>query len=229
MADNTQYNKLDEVVKSTLNGYEAPYDPSDWSKMESMLQNTPKSVNFKWSSTLTIIVGVCLLVGGYLVYNTISPSSKQENETSKAIENAVVVPAPPTINNVKPVPAPATVVPAPENSIVPPAASNEKPIVPAAVENKTATVKEKSKEKNQKVIAQDSVEVKITKMGNEPVFGDMLDSSKGIIRETKEKEETKKAAKVNKDVPIGWDNFMLKNVNPDSLRKNRERKDSLKE
>ena len=65
-------------------------------------------------------------------------------------------------------------------------------------------------------------------MGNEPIFGDMLDSSKGIIGETKEKESTKKAATSKKNTPVGWDAIMLGNVNPDSLRKYREKKDSTK-
>jgi hypothetical protein len=65
-------------------------------------------------------------------------------------------------------------------------------------------------------------------MGNEPIFGDMLDSSKGIIGETREKEETKKAAKAKKGTPVGWDKFMLPNVNADSLRKYREKRDSSK-
>lgn len=67
-------------------------------------------------------------------------------------------------------------------------------------------------------------------MGNEPVFGDMLDSTKGIIRVTKEKEETKQAAKKPSEYPIGWNNFMLSNVNPDSLKHYREsiKNDTLK-
>ena len=67
-------------------------------------------------------------------------------------------------------------------------------------------------------------------MGNEPIFGDMLDSTRGIIRVTKEKEETKQAAKKPSEYPIGWNNFMLTNVNPDSIRHYREsmKKDSIK-
>ena len=68
------------------------------------------------------------------------------------------------------------------------------------------------------------------KMGNEPIFGDMLDSSKGVIGTTQEKDETKKAAKSQSNKNIGWDNIMFSNVNPDSIRKHREamKKDTLK-
>jgi hypothetical protein len=67
-------------------------------------------------------------------------------------------------------------------------------------------------------------------MGNEPIFGDMLDSTKGIIRESKEKDATKQAAKKPSEYPIGWNSFMLSNVNPDSIKHYREsiKKDTLK-
>lgn len=72
-------------------------------------------------------------------------------------------------------------------------------------------------------------DVSVLGMGNEPVFGDMLDSSKGIVGETREDAEKKEAAKKSREVPVGWNTFMLKNVNPDSIKNYRERlkKDSI--
>ena len=65
-------------------------------------------------------------------------------------------------------------------------------------------------------------------MGNEPIFGDMIDSSKGIVRETKEKESTKKAA-VTKGTNSGIGLSGLLNLNADSIRKQKEqmKKDTL--
>ncbi|HLC82733.1 MAG TPA: hypothetical protein VJI69_02815, partial [Bacteroidia bacterium] len=62
----------------------------------------------------------------------------------------------------------------------------------------------------------------------EPIFGDMIDSSKGIVRETKEKESTKKAA-VTKGTNSNVGLSGLLNLNADSIRKQKEQlqKDSI--
>jgi hypothetical protein len=135
--------------------------------------------------------------------------------------------------------------PSPENNNTVVSTTNEPPVnsaETAVVKNdkelkkETAsnekTIKLKTENKNSNTVGEDALtksKQSVIGMGNEPVFGDMLDSSKGIINETKEREETKKAAKT-KTYPIGWNNFMLSNVNPDSIKNYHERmqKDSLK-
>jgi hypothetical protein len=91
-------------------------------------------------------------------------------------------------------------------------------------------VKKESSGQNDKLDPETVKNVRIMGMGNEPVFGDMLDSSKGIVGETAESEETKKEAVKHKDLPPGWNSFMLSNVNIDSLKNYRTRmkKDSVK-
>ena len=93
-------------------------------------------------------------------------------------------------------------------------------------------LKEKSKKENTSIppASPDEgviIHQRVMGMGDDPVFGDMIDPSKGIVGETKEKDETKKAA-VSKKPPVAWDAIMFPNVNPDSLRKYRERHDSTK-
>jgi hypothetical protein len=66
MGNNTQNSKLDETVKQTLNHYETPYDAADWSRMENMLDASPKSSSFKWSYSLNIFIGLTVLGGSYL-------------------------------------------------------------------------------------------------------------------------------------------------------------------
>jgi hypothetical protein len=90
---------------------------------------------------------------------------------------------------------------------------------------------EKTKINNQPKEFEETKPKKIITMGNEPVFGDMLDSSKGIVGKTQEKEEIKKAAKEQTKTNTGWNTFLFSPVAPDSIRKNREKEksDSLKQ
>jgi hypothetical protein len=235
MINNTPDSKLDETIKNTLNNYEAQYDASDWSRMESMLDAAPKSTSFKWSHAITVIAGVVVIGGAYLAYNAISSSKNNDTEvsTSPVPENTVKE-SPVTVTK------PAMITPAPKKE-EPAVVVEEKTNVPA-VKEETAVLKpetkviskeEKKKEKKKTEKITDVRPIiesndRILGMGNEPIFGDMLDSSKGIVGETKEKEETKKAAKAKKDTPVGWNQFMLPNVNTDSLKKHREKRDSLK-
>jgi outer membrane biosynthesis protein TonB len=236
MGNNTPDSKLDETIKSTLNDYEAQYDPSDWARMETMLDAAPKAVSFKWSHALTVLIGVVVIGGGYALYNLLSKSTPTETKVETPATPIVEPPAQKKTITVTPPPVTAK-KPAPETTAV----TVQKPIVtpPVITDPKTkpatqTAVKEeikKDKKKTEKTKPTGPViepTDKMLIMGNEPIFGDMLDSSKGIIGETKEKEETKKAAKAKKNNPAGWNQFMLPNVNVDSIRKNRERRDSLK-
>lgn len=238
MINNTPESKLDETIKSTLNNYEAPYDASDWARMESMLDATPKAVSFKWSHVIAVAAGIVVIGGSYLVYNALSTSEKNETETSTTVpvEENTIKETPP------PAKSPAVITsPKKEEPAEKPVIATEKittPVVkeePAKVspEPKVLSKEEKKKDKKKNPDKSSGSPIiepqdKILGMGNEPIFGDMLDSSKGIIGETKEKEETKKAAKAKKDTPVGWNQFMLPNVNADSLKKYREKRDSLK-
>src|SRR5688500_14099239 len=86
MGNNTPDSKLDETIKSTLNDYEAQYDPSDWARMETMLDAAPKAVSFKWSHALTVLIAVVVLGGGYALINYLGKSkpAETENETPAA-------------------------------------------------------------------------------------------------------------------------------------------------
>jgi hypothetical protein len=242
MVNNTPDSKLDESVKSTLNNYEAPYEAEDWSRMESMLNAAPKSTSFQWSYAIKAAFVLAVLFGSYLLFNIIKSPKVHKDEviTAPAQKNVVKV-VPKTVVK-EPVITPPTV-----NSSEIAKEINKESKVPDKIEattpviekmkagEKVAVKAEKKKEektKDKKTKTDKLTEENATKhtliMGNEPVFGDMLDSSRGVVGETKEKEETKKAAKAKKDLPVGWDNFMLKNVNPDSIKKHREKRDSLK-
>jgi hypothetical protein len=234
MINNTPDSKLDETVKKTLTDYEAGFDASDWARMESMLDAAPKSVSFKWSHVLTAVVGVVVIGGGIALYNVFKESGSKDE----------VIETSPVENTIKETPKTTTPLPSPKTNAVTTAPvvvdsvktkTETSPVVaePAKPENsiKITSKEEKPKEKKKTEPLKKPIidnNDKVMDMGNEPIFGDMLDSSKGIIGDTKEKEETKKAAKAKKNNPVGWDQFMLPNVNADSLRKYREKRDSLK-
>lgn len=234
MGNNTPDSKLDESIKSTLNNYEAQYDPSDWAKMETMLDAAPKAVSFRWSHAISVAIGIVVIGGGYALFNYISNSTPSETKVETPATPIVEPPAqkkitvtPPPVTVKKP--APDTTAVTVQKTITPPVITDPKakPATQTAVKDEIKKDKKKT-EKTKPTGPVIEPNDKMLIMGNEPIFGDMLDSSKGIIGETKEKEETKKAAKAKKENPAGWNQFMLPNVNVDSIRKNRERRDSLK-
>lgn len=236
---NNSESKLDNTIKKTLAGYEAPYDASDWDKMESMLGAAPKVSSFKWRTVIGIAGIAALIAGCYVLYTNLNTSAPPENtEVAAPAEKTVKAPPKPLISTPAVVPPSVSAaavseevkkeIAAPDKII-----SSRPPINKTAAEDQTAVRENKIKTKKDKIkerktAAETDHTQSIIGMGNEPIFGDMLDSSKGIVTETREKETTKKAAKASKNLPVGWDNFMLKNVNPDSLKKYREKRDSAK-
>lgn len=229
MVNDTNNSKLDQAIKQTLSNYEAPYNATDWEKMEGMLDAAPKSGNFKWSYSLNILIGVLVLGGIYLIYNSISSSKKIDNTKNTEAQQPVKSPVNTTTAVSKPLPV---AVPPPVVSTATVMATPlETPIVKeeTSVKSEPAVVEPKNKK------AEDAIEKNAKKpqrvfvKGNEPIFGDMLDSSKGIVGKTKEKEATKKAVKAQPDNSIGWNSFLMK-TNLDSLKKYHEQqqKDSLK-
>jgi len=238
--NSTPESKIDEAVKATLNNYEAPFDAGDWSRMESMLDAAPKQGSFKWSGSLTaVVVGIAVIGGSYFLYQHYSTGSSN-SATAPATEEKAATP-PPVVTTPK-VTTPAATTAAPAETattppaVLPPAKENvvSQPVADAqkVKEEKLTTKTDKTNHENGSAYKgqndeEHSTTQKIMGMGNEPIFGDMLDSSKGIIGETREKEETKKAAKASKNTPVGWNNI-LPNVNIDSLRKYRQQRDSVK-
>ncbi len=242
MENNTPPNKLDETIKDNLSNYDAKYDSGDWARMERMLDATPKSIVKKGSYNMAIIIGGVILVGGFAIYKGVTSSKT-------TVENTIETNIAPVETKVAPAPKPAPVV---TNTITttPPIAKEEPVVVPevktatpeikparpiggttvATVDTKEKAIAEK-KVKDKKAKANDndfSKNQKVSVMGNEPVFGDMIDSSKGIVRETKEKESTKKAA-VTKGTSSNVGLSGLLNLNADSIRKQKEQlqKDSI--
>jgi type IV secretory pathway VirB10-like protein len=242
MVNNTPDSKLDETVKNTLNNYEATYEPGDWSRMENMLDAAPKSSNFQWSYAVKVVGALAVIAVGYFIYNAVNTPELNKDEiisTPPIKTEEEVVKVSPDVT--APVPAPAVASPkidqtevaneVAKETVTPDKIAVTSPLNEKLKTEEKAVVKkeDKRKDKKQKENTDDKNVITHTLiMGNEPVFGDMLDSSKGVIGETKEKEETKKSAKAQKDLPVGWNSFMLKNVDPDSLKKHREKRDSLK-
>lgn len=231
MENNATHSKLDETVKDSLSNYDAKYDSGDWARMERMLDATPKSMAPKGSYNIALIVAAVVLVGGFLIYKGIDSSKKPVETAVTPAELPVEKAAEPTIKPAAPVAKTKVVFqPAKKEPIViaiPEVKTKAVEIKtePTPAEKKEKTVAEKTKkDKKQKTTVQDTdftKNQKVTVMGNEPIFGDMIDSSKGIVHETKEKESTKKAAVKKGTSNIGLSGLM--NLNADSIRKQKER------
>ena len=240
--------KLENAVKQSLGNYEAAYNADDWSKMEGMLNAAPKSVSFKWSYVLNTFIVLAILTGGYLFYSMRS-SKKDEpakipvvNTPAPTAPTSAPIPKPePPVNAAVSVP-PSTVddkkevekevkEPKAEEIVVKENDKKEPEVKEKKSDEAVAEVKEKkskkdkenekAKKKKDKAEKDSDNHPVVLKMGNEPVFGDMLDSTKGIVTQTKEKDKTKKAVQ-SQDYSIGWNNI-LKNVNPDSIKHHREK------
>lgn len=232
MENNTPPNKLDETIKDNLSNYDAKYDSGDWARMERMLDATPKSIVKTGSYNMAIIIGGVILVGGFAIYKGVT-SSKTSTENTTETNIA------PVENKITPVPKPAPITTNTVTTAIP--IAKEEPVVVPEVKITTSeintTVAEKKvkdrpagqTEKKSKVNDNDINKTqKVSVMGNEPIFGDMIDSSKGIVRETKEKESTKKAAVIKgTSSNIGLSGLL--NLNADSIRKQKEQlqKDSV--
>lgn len=232
MENNSTPSKLDETLKENLSNYDAKYDSGDWARMERMLDAAPKSIAPKGSYNMAIIIGGIVLVGGFAIYKGVTSSSDSKPESTTETEittpevktETAAKPAP--VNVVKPSPSVvSTNTTTPVVSTVVPEVKTTSP----AVKNTSTTTETKppvlaEKKKNEKKTSSETDPNKITKMsvmGNEPIFGDMIDSSKGIIHKTKEKESTKKAA-VEKGSKSTVGLSSLFNLNADSLRKQKE-------
>lgn len=246
MIDNSTNNKLDEVIKNTLSNYDESYDANDWARMESMLDAAPKSKTFNWKYALSILIGIGAIGGGYLMYTTINSPKTNDIPAIQPIEDIVtktpsfkeksgvpLIPVDSSLINKEelikkedtPVIAKETIKKSKDE-----VKENAKEVKKDIARKKDIEKKKKKKTDTNKIQDEDydfTKNQKVSIMGNEPVFPDMLDSSKGIIGTTREKETTKKAAKAKNDAPIDW----MKFINPDSLKKYRDKRknDSIKE
>lgn len=55
-------NKMDDVIKKALKGYDVPYNPQDWKRMEQMLDEPQRAVPLWWRPTMTKILAAAMLV-----------------------------------------------------------------------------------------------------------------------------------------------------------------------
>ena len=249
MGNNSTSTKFDDKIKQVLSNYQADFDTNDWAKMDSKLNAVSSSNTFNSKYIIRIAVAIALLAGVYFAYTaidwtkskpteTIVPEAKIEKKTEPPVVKKEII-IPPVVDTASKIIADTITEKNNEAEIEKELVAEKKKI---EKENAKKEKIEKEKTTSQKLTADKNKKTdknknhdddgikpeKVYTMGNEPIFGDMLDSSRGIIGRTKESTETKKAAQSKADVPIGWNQFMLKNVNVDSLRSYRAKKDSIK-
>jgi hypothetical protein len=181
-------------------------------------------------------VAGALLLGSFLVYKAVNTSGSGTDAASNTPapevkpEPAAVSTNPPAAahtNTVVSAPPVTSNAPAVTTTVPPASTSPEKAIPTAAEADKAMAEKTKRDMKRRESEADYNKTQKVTIMGNEPIFGDMIDSSKGVIHSTKEKESTKQAAKTKGTGGIGLNSLF--NLNLDSIKKYNEsfKKDSI--
>lgn len=84
--------RLDQVVKEALEGYEAPFDASSWADMEKTLDASPKTFQSlrQWSFSLNTIIAIVALAAGALVFKF----SISGAEVNPAVSQMPAAPAP---------------------------------------------------------------------------------------------------------------------------------------
>ncbi|MCC6836917.1 MAG: hypothetical protein IT234_00130 [Bacteroidia bacterium] len=81
MVNNTPDSKLDEAVKNALKDFEASNATADWSRMDNMLNASPKATTINWKYSLRFIIGAAVITGAFITYKQISKiSSIPENK-----------------------------------------------------------------------------------------------------------------------------------------------------
>jgi hypothetical protein len=226
MGNNTTDTKLDETIKDTLSKYDATAEVSDWSRMENMLNMAPQASKFTMSHKIFAGVGVIVIAGAFFMYTHF-------HSTAIPVVTKIETPVEQVNNSVQPAAAPLNAAVKNENlPVISPTPIETPTILPVIpmVKNDVIAVEKTKTDKSKKVenASNTTKTLQVSVMGNEPVFGDMIDSSKGIIRETKEKERIKKAAKAKGSNNIGLSGLL--HINVDSLRKQQNqqiKKDSL--
>lgn len=70
-------NDFERRVKSSLEGYEAEFNPSDWADMESRLNAIPAArQSFQWSFSTNIFVAILVCTGVFFLIYKVSSSSR---------------------------------------------------------------------------------------------------------------------------------------------------------
>lgn len=219
MTTNSNSNKLDEKIKESLSNYKVANQTGNWSQMEEMLEKIPTSGSFKKYYLIGGILGLAILGGVYFFINSSTDSKVPENKT---IEQPIL--EKPSVTNTE-IAKPEKIVNIPLEKTVVSSEINVKPDV--SINKETKLEAKKSILKAAETTKENTISkpAQIIIMGNQPIFGDMLDSARGIISKTKENESTQKSAVINSEKPIGWNKF----INSDSLKKKAdlELKDSL--
>jgi hypothetical protein len=241
-------NILDEKVIDLMRKYDAGYDAGDWSRMDRMLDMTPKSTSYSISSAKLVKVGVIaasILLGSFLIYKVIDISTNRTSETTQPVSEPEKEVMPSAVTTPPPAPTATAITGKTDDSAQPtfslpgpvnaPSATSTISTAPSAVEGKKTEINEEAKKENTAVKATtiESVQPKERQEETHPVIHK---------EETTRKEETKdiqsttspteeKVAEQSKAKGTGKVGLSgLLKLNVDSIKKQKEliQKDTVK-
>lgn len=93
MKEDNNKDNLETAIRELLINPEVDFHLQDWNEMEKRLDAQPSEHSFKWNSTLTVVVGILVLVAIYLIFHFVSPDkiAKSEEATPTVNENDVAI------------------------------------------------------------------------------------------------------------------------------------------
>ncbi len=207
------------------------------------LKNIPKSKSVKLIFSPYLLIGLIIIAGAYLLYNVLNSSKNNTNSTPQNTEVKAVnadtintasapAPAPDVINEGNEIELPADTI---DNLSSASEKNSEKTDdeevvkTESAVQKETNAVEKNVKEKTDNKKDSKKKEKNINKE-NPPALIETPETTKENTDQSKENTQEQEEGKNQPDNFIGRNNFLLHNVNSDSIKrfKSQQPKDSLK-
>ncbi|MFI5148493.1 MAG: hypothetical protein ACHQRM_02095 [Bacteroidia bacterium] len=216
---NNANNDFERKVKSSMEGYEASFDPADWSDMENRLQAMPQhSPVFKWKFSLnTVAVIIACSALAFLVIR-LTAGSKSRATNEKQIQESVtpvkMTSVPVTAKTVQeqPKPQPEVMAAAKEETLDTAPTETEKisnyllSAGNASKNNESSSYRRMQADRNVSTVAPIQPQLNGTDAQKVRIYPDMVDPKKGVIFNTREKTGTDA---VQTEVNVGWNDFVI--------------------
>jgi hypothetical protein len=219
---NNANNDFERKVKSSLEGYEASFDPADWSDMENRLEAMPQHAPaFKWTFSMNVIVGI--IACSALVFLVVKLSSSKNNASTEKPATEIITPVQstsvPTVNtpSVKTKPVQtisetkepnASGQDSQEDNTDKKAELTVQTPGPTPLNYDPTMGRRMKSDKNVAPVEAIQPSLMETDAQKVRIFPDMVDPKKGVIFNTKEKTGSDQS---QTEVNVGWNDYVIYN------------------
>jgi hypothetical protein len=226
-------NDFERKIKSSLEGFEAPYTQGDWEDMDGRLNSLPQSnssFHFKWKFSTNIYIAIIGCASFLLLMYKLGGMSGTSASVAPKKTNSsnTVSDSKPAITSIKAAP----VKNLPGSAAVPPPSSEKNDVSLTDPQEPPVVLSNPSDDKMSEANASSPVPATSGRLKDTPssvqdpasaplvsqdspkviVFGDQLDPKKGLIYNTKEKVGTGPVEAQTK-VNVGWNDYVIYDPN----------------